>query len=153
MKTPVDKEEVAKILSAGLILLAIFSFASYYALVTPPQPNGAIRLIIRKPSELPLGVERKLTIEAVDKEGLVDSRRNDLVRISLDKSGYAKLGFSDRTGTIWSGTLMMRLEAGQIQVEFVDSQMERVHVLVEWIEGTSPLESYVIELYSGYRVS
>lgn len=92
-------------------------------------------------------------MEAVNKEGLVDPSRNDLVKISLVDNSYAKLGFSDRTGTIWSRTLMMRLEAGKVQFKFVDSQMERIHMSVEWIEGKSPLESYVIELYNGWRVS
>jgi hypothetical protein len=131
IKTRLDREEIARTLSAGLILLTIFSLALYYSLVTSQQSNGAIRLIIRKPSELPKGVEGELDVEAVNKEGLVDPSRNDLVNISLIGNSYAKVGFSDRTGTIWSRTLMMRLEAGKVQFKFVDSQMERIQVSVE----------------------
>lgn len=153
MKARLDSEEVVRTLSAVLMLVAVFGLALYYALFVPQPSNQAVRLVIVKPSELPQGVEAELTVQAVSKEGSVDPSRDDWVRISLGKGSYAKLGFSDRSGTIWSNSLMIRLEAGQGQIKFLDTQTERVQISVNWIEGKFPLEPHAIELYSGWRVS
>jgi len=146
-------EETVRTLSAGLMLLAVFGLALYYALMVPQESNQAVKLIMVKPSQLPQGVEAELSVKAVDKHGLVDPSRDDLVRISLGNASYAKLGFPNRSGTIWSSSLMIRLQAGVGQVRFLDTETERVRISAEWIEGRTPLESSVIELYSGWRVS
>lgn len=148
-----NNEEAVRTLSAGLMLLAVFGLALYYALTAPQQSNQAVKLIIVKPSQLPQGIESELIVKAVNKQGLVDPSRDDLVKITLGNSSHAKLGFSDRSGTIWSSTLMIRLEAGQGRIKFLDTETERVRIYAEWMDGKTPLEPFVAELYSGWRVS
>ncbi|MBS7623406.1 hypothetical protein KEJ39_07010 [Candidatus Bathyarchaeota archaeon] len=153
MRAHLDREEIVRALSAVLMLTAVFGLAVYYSLFAPQPSNQAVRLVIVKPSELPQGVEAELTVKAVTGDGAVDPSRDDWVRVSLSDSSYARLGFPDRSGTIWSSSLMVKLGAGQATVKFLDTEMERVRVSAEWVEGRTPLESDVIELYSGWRVS
>jgi hypothetical protein len=117
-----------------------------------PEPRiEASKLVLLGPSEYTREVVTELTIKAVDNEGVVDSNRSDLIRISLDPSSHAQVGFSDLSGTTWSSSLTIRLEAGQRKVTFLDKQDEKVRVAVEWLEGKSPLKPDAIELNSGWR--
>lgn len=144
-------EEFFKAFTAALMLLGLFSLATYYVLTTPEEiPIEASKLIILKPSRaLHLGVEAELIIEAVSDGGVLDSSRDDLVEVSLSPNSHAQLGYSDRSRTIWHNSLIIKLEKGQCQIKFIDKHMERVHILVEWLEGKSLLGSNMIELYPG----
>jgi len=146
-----DREEAIRALLAGLMLLGLFGLVTYYALMNPVPRIEASKLVLLGLSEYSRDVVAELTIKAVDNEGIVDSSRSDLIRISLDPSSHAQLGFSDQSGTTWSSSLTTRLEAGQRKVTFLDRQDEKVRVAVEWLEGKSPLKPAVIELYSGWR--
>jgi hypothetical protein len=146
-----DREEAIRALLAGLMLLVLFGLVTYYALMNPGPRIEASKLVLLGPSEYSRDVVAELTIKAVDNEGIVDSSRSDLIRVSLDPSSHAQLGFSDQSGTTWSSSLTIRLEAGQRKVTFLDKQDEKVRVAVEWLEGKSPLKPDVIELYSGWR--
>ena len=151
MSSTRDREEAIRALLAGLMLLGIFSLVTYYALMNPGPRIEASKLVLLGPSEYTRGVVTELTIKAVDNEGIVDTNRSDLIRISLDPSSHAQLGFSDLSGTTWSTSLTIRLEAGQRKVTFLDKQDEKVRVAVEWREGKSPLKPDAIELNSGWR--
>ena len=144
-------EEHIKSFLAVLMLLGLFGLTIYYVLTTPEEtPIEASQLVILKPSRaLHLGSEAELIIEAVSDEGLLDSSRNDLVNVSLSPNSHAQLGYSDRSRTIWHNSLIIKLEKGQCQIKFMDKHMERVYISVEWLEGKSPLDSNIIELYPG----
>lgn len=146
-----DREEAIRALLAALMLLGLFGLVTYYALMNPVPPIEASKLVFLGPSEYPRDVVAELTIKAVDDEGIVDSNRSDLIRISVDPGSHAQLGFSDQKGTTWSSSLTVRLEAGRCKIKFLDRQDENVRVAVEWLDGKSPLKSDVIELYSGWR--
>lgn len=148
-----DREEVAKSIAAGLMLLSVFGLAVYYAFMVPQPSEGAVRLVIRRPSQLPTGVEGELTILAVNKEGEIDQSRNDVVRISLNNCNYAQLGFADLSGTIWSNSLILKLQSGRGEAKIIDSKTERVQISVEWLEGKSHLDPFVTEMYVGWRVA
>ena len=144
-------EEFVNALSAALMLLGLFGLATYYVLTTPEEASiEASKLVIFKPSgALHLGSEAELIIKAVSDEGLLDSSRDDLVKVYLSPDSHAQLGYSDRSITIWHNSLISKLEKGQLQIKFIDKHMERVYISVEWLEGKSPLESNMIELYPG----
>jgi hypothetical protein len=141
-----DREDVAKSIAAGLMLLSVFGLAVYYAFMVPQPSEGAVRLVIRRPSQLQTGVEGDLTILAVNKEGEIDQSRNDVVRISLNTGSCAQLGFADLSGTIWSNSLVLKLQSGRGEVKIIDRKTERVQISVEWLEGKSHLETFVTEM-------
>lgn len=141
-----DRGEVAKSVAAGLMLLSVFGLAVYYAFMVPQPSEGAVRLVIRRPSQLQTGVEGELTILAVNKEGEIDQSRNDVVRISLNTGSCAQLGFADLSGTIWSNSLVLKLQSGRGEVKIIDRKTERVQISVEWLEGKSHLDPFVTEM-------
>jgi len=145
-----DNEEAIRAASAGLILLSVFGLAAYYAIVSSAPTIEATKLTILGPSEYNLVTEAELTIKAVDDVGTVDSSRSDLIRISTDPRSHARIGISSPSGIIWSGSLTLNLEVGLRRVKFLDRESEKVLVLVEWLEGKSPLTSDAIEISCGW---
>ncbi|WP_455280340.1 hypothetical protein [[Eubacterium] cellulosolvens] len=154
MKSIRKSEEAIRAILATFLLLGIFSVAVYYVL-TPPEeiPIEASKLVIVKPSEIPVGSEVELTIKAVNDDGLLDTKRDDLVNIYLDPNSHAQIGYPERSNNIWSDSLSVKLEDGLTKIKFVDPEFERIRISVEWIEGKSQLNSVEIQLYVGYRVS
>ena len=62
MKSIRKSEEATRAIFATLLLLGIFSVASYYVLTTPEEePIEASKLVIVKPSEIPIRSEVELT--------------------------------------------------------------------------------------------
>ncbi|OGD54731.1 hypothetical protein A3K80_00860 [Candidatus Bathyarchaeota archaeon RBG_13_38_9] len=106
-----------------------------------------------KPSEIPVRNEVVLTIKAINDDGFLDIKRDDLVEIVLDPNSHAQIGYLENSNIIWSNSLLIRLEAGLAKVKFVDPKFERIRISVEWIEGNSKLESSEVQLFVGYRVS
>jgi hypothetical protein len=148
-----SNSKVVRALASALMLIALFSLATYYALYTPPEPPiEASKLIILTPSFIgPMGVECMLAVQAVSDEGLLDKKRDDLVRISIDSGEHAQLGISDESVTIWSESIDLKLKSGQGVVRFVDHHKELVRISVVWVEGPNSLESHEIEVYIGWR--
>ena len=153
MGTLLSNAKVIRALASALMLISLFSLATYYALYTPPEPPiEASKLIILTPSFIgPMGVECLLAVQAVSDEGLIDKKRDDLVRISIDRGDHAKLGISDESVTIWSESIDLKLRSGQGVVRFVDHHKELVRISVEWLEGQNSLKSHEIQVYIGWR--
>lgn len=153
MSTLLSNVKVIRALASALMLISLFSIATFYALYTPPEPPiEASKLIILTPSYIgPMGVECTLAVQAVSDEGLLDKKRDDLVRISIDRGDHAKLGISDESVTIWSESIDLKLKSGQGVVRFVDHHKELVRISVEWLEGQNSLKSHKIEVYIGWR--
>jgi hypothetical protein len=147
-------EEESKAILATLLLLGIFSVSVYYVLTTPEEiPIEASKLVIVKPSEIPVGNEVELTIKAISDDGLLDTTRDDLVKIYLEPDSHAQIGYSEQSKIIWSDSLSVKLDEGLIKIKFIDTEFERIRISVEWIEGISKLDSVEVQLYVGYRVS
>jgi hypothetical protein len=154
MKSIQRSEEATRALLATLLLLGIFSVSVYYVLTTPEEiPIEASKLVIVKPSEIPIGNEVELTIKAISDEGLLDTKRDDLIKIYLEPNSHAQIGYSETSKIIWSDSLSVRLEHGLTKIKFIDPEFERIRISVEWIEGKSQLDSIEVQLYVGYRVS
>jgi hypothetical protein len=154
MKSIQKSEEATRAILATLLLLGIFTVAIYYVLTTPEEtPIEASKLVIVKPSEIPIRSEVELTIKAVSDEGLLDTKRGDLVKIYLDPNSHAQIGYSKTSNIIWSDSLIVKLEDGLAKVKLRDPEFERIRIYVEWIEGKSQLDSIQALLYIGYRVS
>jgi hypothetical protein len=154
MKSIQRSEEATRALLATLLLLGIFSVSVYYVLTTPEEiPIEASKLVIVKPSEIPIGNEVELTIKAISDEGLLDTKRDDLIKIYLESNSHAQIGYSETSKIIWSDSLSVRLEHGLTKIKFIDPEFERIRISVEWIEGKSQLDSIEVQLYVGYRVS
>jgi len=154
MKSIQRSEEATRALLATLLLLGIFSVSVYYVLTTPEEiPIEASKLVIVKPSEIPIGNEVELTIKAISDEGLLDTKRDDLIKIYLEPNSHAQIGYSETSKIIWSDSLSVRLEDGLTKIKFIDPEFERIRISVEWIEGKSQLDSVEVQLYVGYRVS
>jgi hypothetical protein len=153
MRALLSNAKVVRALASALMLITLFSLATFYALYTPPEPPiEASKLIILTPSFIgPMGVECMLAVQAVSDEGLLDKKRDDLVRISIDRGEHAKLGISDESVTIWSESIDLKLNSGQGVVRFVDHHKELVRISIEWLEGPNSLESHKIEVYIGWR--
>jgi len=71
----------------------------------------------------------------------------------LVQCNYAQLGFADLSGTIWSNSLILKLQSGRGEAKIIDSKTERVQISVEWLEGKSHLDPFVTEMYVGWRVA
>ncbi|WP_455282988.1 hypothetical protein [[Eubacterium] cellulosolvens] len=154
MKSIQKSEEATRALLATLLLLGIFSVSVYYVLTTPEEiPIEASKLVIVKPSEISIGNEVELTIKAISDEGLLDTKRDDLIKIYLEPNSHAQIGYSETSKIIWADSLSVRLEDGLTKIKFIDSEFERIRISVEWIEGKSQLDSVEVQLYVGYRVS
>ena len=154
MKSIRKSEEATRAILATLLLLGIFTVAIYYALTTPEETLiEASKLVIVKPSEIPIGSEVELTIKAVSDEGLLDTNRDDLIKIYLDPDSHAQIGYPKPSTIIWSDSLLVKLEDGLAKVKLRDPEFERIRIYVVWIEGKSQLESIQAQLYIGYRVS
>ena len=154
MKSIRKSEEATKAILATLLLLGIFSVSVYYVLTTPEEiPIEASKLVIVKPSEIPIGNEVELTIKAISDDRLLDTTRDDLVKIYLEPNSHAQIGYSETSQIIWSNSLSVRLENGLTKIKFIDPEFERIRISVEWIEGKSKLNSAEVQLYVGYRVS
>jgi tetrahydromethanopterin S-methyltransferase subunit F len=154
MKSIQRSEEATRAILATLLLLGIFSVSVYYVLTTPEEiPIEASKLVIVKPSEIPIGNEVELTIKAISDEGLLDTKRDDLIKIYLEPNSHAQIGYSETSQIIWSNSLSVRLENGLTKIKFIDPEFERIRISVEWIEGKSQLDSVEVQLYVGYRVS
>ena len=154
MKSIRKNEEATKAIFATFLLLGIFSVAVYYVLTTPEEtPIEASKLVIVKPSEIPLGSEVELTIKAVNDEGLLDTKRDDLVKIYLHPNSHAQIGYSKTSKIIWSDSLLLKLENGLRKIKLKDPEFERIRISVEWIEGKTQLDSVHVQLYIGYRVT
>ncbi len=154
MKSIRKSEETIRAILATLLLLGMFSVAFYYVL-TPTEeiPIEASKLVIVKPSEIPVRGEVELTIKAISDDGLLDTERDDLVKIYLEPNSHAPIGYSETSNIIWSDSLSVKLEDGFAKIKFVDPEFERIRISVEWIEGKSQLDSVEVQLYVGYRVS
>ena len=154
MKSIRKSEETIRAILATLLLLGMLSVAFYYVL-TPPEeiPIEASKLVIVKPSEIPVRGEVELTIKAISDDGLLDTKRDDLVKIYLEPNSHAPIGYSETSNIIWSDSLSVKLEDGFAKIKFVDPEFERIRISVEWIEGKSQLDSVEVQLYVGYRVS
>ena len=154
MKSIRKSEEATRAILATLLLLGIFSVSVYYVLTTPEEiPIEATKLVIVKPSEIPVGNKVELTIKAISDDGLLDTTRDDLVKIYLESNSHAQIGYSENSKIIWSDSLLVRLEDGLIKIKFIDPEFERIRISVEWIEGKTKLDSVEVQLYVGYRVS
>ncbi|MFC1506112.1 hypothetical protein ACFLQ6_03465 [Thermoproteota archaeon] len=154
MKSIQRSEEATRAILATLLLIGIFSVSVYYILTTPEEiPIEASKLVIVKPSEIPIGNEVELTIKAISDEGLLDTKRDDLIKIYLEPNSHAQIGYSETSKIIWSDSLLVRLEDGLTKIKFIDPKFERIQISVEWIEGKSQLDSVEVQLYVGYRVS
>lgn len=154
MKSIQRSEEATRAILATLLLLGIFSVSVYYVLTTPEEiPIEASKLVIVKPSEIPIGNEVELIIKAISDEGLLDTKRDDLIKIYLEPNSHAQIGYSETSKIIWSDSLSVRLEDGLTKIKFIDPEFERIRISVEWIEGKSQLDSVEVQLYVGYRVS
>lgn len=153
MRTLLSNAKVVRALASALMLITLFSLATFYALYTPPEPPiEASKLIILTPSFIgPMGVECMLAVQAVSEEGYIDKKRDDLVRISIDRGEHAQLGISDESVTIWSESIDLKLNSGRGVVRFVDHHKELVRISIEWLEGPNSLESHWIEVYIGWR--
>ncbi|MCW4043269.1 MAG: hypothetical protein NWE90_06055 [Candidatus Bathyarchaeota archaeon] len=154
MKLIRKSEDAIRTILAALLLIGIFSIATYFVLTTPEEiPIEASKLVIVKPSEIPVGGEVELTIKAISDDGLLDTKRDDLVKIYLEPNSHAQIGYSETSNIIWSDSLSVKLEDGFAKIKFIDPEFERIRISVEWIEGKSQLDSVEVQLYVGYRVS
>jgi hypothetical protein len=154
MRSIRKSEEATRAILATLLLLGIFSVSVYYVLTTPEEiPIKATKLVIVKPSEIPVGNEVELTIKAISDDGLLDTTRDDLVKIYLEPNSHAQIGYFEQSKIIWSDSLSVKLDEGLIKIKFIDPEFERILISVEWIEGISKLDSVEVQLYVGYRVS
>jgi hypothetical protein len=154
MKSIRKSEEAIRAILAAFLILGMFSVAGYYVLTTPEEiPIDASKLVIVKPSEIPIKSEVELTIKAVNDDGLLDTKRDDLVKIYLEPHSHAQIGYFERSNIIWSDSLSVKLEGGYAKIKLVDPEFERIRISVEWIAGKSQLDSIEVQLYVGYRVS
>ncbi len=94
-----------------------------------------------------------MTIKAVNDEGLLDTKRDDLVEIYLHPNSHAQIGYSKTSRIVWSDSLLVKLENGLIKIKLKDPEFERIRISVEWIEGKTQLDSVQVQLYVGYRVT
>ena len=126
-KTP--RLRVRYLLAAILASLLIITIGYIWMPPVPPS-TGATRLEIDAPETVDVGSVATVTIRAVDENGNLDTRRTDVVDLSLNKGARARLSIST-----------VELKGGEVAVTITDSFAETVVLTATARLGYSLLES------------
>ena len=134
---PLEIRRIQRVFSlALLIVIALVISSSFWSEIRFASPNeqGANRLIIVL-ERVHVGVDdsKEIAIRAVDKGGVIDRSRNDLLKLNLTSL--------TRGNTLTRLNLYeVRLENGSANVLLTGPISDLVKVTVTWEEGKSKLE-------------
>jgi hypothetical protein len=135
--TPPEIRSIQRVFSLALLIVIILVVSSSLwseVRFTTPDEQGASRLIIVfERVHVGVGDSKEMTIRAVDRAGVVDRSRNDLVQLNLTSMSR------ENTATKLSVN-ELRLENGSANVYVTGPIADLVKVTVTWREGRSPLE-------------
>jgi len=135
---PLEIRKIQRVFSIALLIaIALVISSSFWSEVRFASSNeqGANRLIIVL-ERVHVGVDdsKEITIRAVDKGGVIDRSRNDLLQLNLTSLS--------RGNTLTRLNLYeVRLENGSANVFLTGPISDLVKVTVTWKEGESKLES------------
>ena len=135
---PLEIRRIQRVFSLALLIaIALVISSSLWSEVRFASPNeqGANRLIIVL-ERVHVGVDdsKEISIRAVDKGGVIDRSRNDLLQLNLTSLS--------RGNTLTRLNLYeVRLENGSANVFLTGPISDLVKVTVTWKEGKSKLES------------
>jgi len=135
---PLEIRKIQRVFSIALLIaIALVISSSFWSEVRFASSNeqGANRLIIVL-ERVHVGVDdsKEITIRAVDKGGVIDRSRNDLLQLNLTSLS--------RGNTLTRLNLYeVRLENGSANVFLTGPISDLVKVTVTWKEGKSKLES------------
>jgi hypothetical protein len=135
---PLEIRKIQRVFSIALLIaIALVISSSFWSEVRFASSNeqGASRLIIVL-ERVHVGVDdsKEITIRAVDKGGVIDRSRNDLLQLNLTSLS--------RGNTLTRLNLYeVRLENGSANVFLTGPISDLVKVTVTWKEGKSKLES------------
>jgi len=134
--TPLKIRKIQRIFALTLLIVVVlgtFSSWSEFRFATPNE-QGASRLIIVL-ERVHVGVDdsKEITIRAVDKGGVIDRSRNDLLKLNLTSLS--------RGNTLTKlNVYELRLENGSANAFLTGPISDLVKVTVTWEEGKSKLE-------------
>jgi len=134
------KVEIVQTLLSALIILAILSLASYYALpnLFRPTSREAVKLVLNAPSpnSIAIGRPEVVRVYAANAEGNIDRSRNDTVELKLEPpNSSAKLSVTSVT-----------LVDGEATFTVISSKSEVFTLTATWVQGRTPLRSAVASL-------
>ncbi len=134
--TPLKIRKIQRIFALTILIVVVLVTFSSWSEFRFPTPNdqGANRLIIVL-ERVHVGVDdsKEIAIRAVDKGGVIDRSRNDLLQLNLTSL--------TRGNTLTRLNLYeVRLEDGSANVFLTGPISDLVKVTVTWKEGKSKLE-------------
>ncbi|MBS7623404.1 hypothetical protein KEJ39_07000 [Candidatus Bathyarchaeota archaeon] len=121
--------------------ITVVTLASFYAVMSELPPS-ATRPILLPPVMHPR-VVAEITVAAVDDGMWLDTRRGELVEISLNPNSNARLGLAEAQQSEWTQNTTIRFVEGKATFMIVGDRLEVVIVSAKWIEGRSPLHSTI----------
>jgi len=107
---------------------------------TAPQ---ATRLMLFIPQNIKLLREETISVKALTDEGTIDSARDDLVELSINKESQIQFKNGEKT-------IKVQLNKGEAEAQIMTgTAMETVIFRATWISGKSPLQSLVTNILVG----
>jgi hypothetical protein len=107
---------------------------------TAPQ---ATKLMLFIPQNIKLLREETISVKALTDEGIVDTARDDLVELSLNKESQIRFKNGEKT-------IKVQLNKGEAEAQIMTgTAMETVIFRATWISGKSPLQSLVTNILVG----
>lgn len=145
-KRNIDWEEAGRAILAALLLIAIASIAIVWPIIHPEGSAGAVALDIQVSRATLSGVQQEVLVKAVNASGVVDSTRNDTVRISIE-SEEAVIRSQSSLNREWSKEVTINLDQGVGRVELFTRKSESITLTATWLEGGSPLQSRTVSFH------
>jgi hypothetical protein len=95
------------------------------------------------PQNIKLLREETISVKALTDEGIVDTARDDLVELSLNKESQIRFKNGEKT-------IKVQLNKGEAEAQIMTgTAMETVIFRATWISGKSPLQSLVTNILVG----
>ncbi|MEM3003804.1 MAG: hypothetical protein QXO25_00100 [Candidatus Bathyarchaeia archaeon] len=103
----------------------------------------ATRLVLFIPQSMKLLREESISVKALTDDGVVDTARDDLVELSINKESQTRFKNGEKT-------VKVQLNKGEAEVQIMTgTAMETVIFRATWISGKSPLQSMVTNILVG----
>lgn len=103
----------------------------------------ATRLMLFIPQNIKLLREETISVKALTDEGTIDSARDDLVELSINKESQIQFKNGEKT-------IKVQLNKGEAEAQIMTgTAMGTVIFRATWISGKSPLQSLVTNILVG----
>jgi hypothetical protein len=103
----------------------------------------ATRLMLFFPQSIKLLREETISVKALTEDGIVDTARDDLVELSINKESQTRFKNGEKS-------VKLQLNKGEADVQIMTGTvMETVIFRATWISGKSPLQSVVTNVLVG----